>query len=1242
MYEVPVIIIGKGNLLTRYFEPGDNDVSSNLVPGQGWISVISPNDFFREGGLFISGVDETGLIAAANYVAGRMPSIWKLKGKSYEDVFDQISKFLEQREIEPDEINLSAIIIDSEKAGVAKLTVNVSFDNDEMFDRALDAFTGKDEKAEEDEERVELSGLEFSDLHKIEVKLSGPGKSDIVNLVPEKPWQTTRNTDKSNTQSPDFTLSQLYSIDGIFRDTNQDFVPDNVISYFSLNGVGAPRGIIDISSRVGLEAAGIRLPIARPGGEEEYPEQFGFPIIYGIEHYQVKKLLKDGELYGISKNQGEGFIQFAAKKFNDKNGLVISGSDKEGLKAISDYVAKRMPYLWDYGKGNFRLEDIETDVRRFFQIQGAPGQAVLAIYKLNEWLERIESKEIESVEVEIATKEIPEGLEDFAVNAVKNFFPSAEVAVSTYKTGFGKGDRIFEEEFDIPWEVDDFWTMFRIDALPEIHSGSKGKIVVRVSESPEVRSELKTRIEKELADKGLNGGAIEVVVLSAYKQGYSWLYDEVLPKISDKDVGRIEITYHTLKESKEIRWQTINSDTRWLQELYPVDAVLARDLGIPDSLITFTPTQKNEPIYSVKVLDTTGFVIFEEEFDPKYVVRPFFDLFPEYELVRVTTGWFTAEIDGKKIVDKRIKTDPEKFWDHLQQKTYRKIIDYVMDIQEGRPSSANAPYFDEFRIDLTLSEPNYRIGVDEEVISSTEALHEDIYFETLTLFNLIGGRYNAGSMNYPGRILPYIQPSQDGKPGKAKIVFTGKERARPQLIFTYKEAGREPEIKRYDLSNLRVDAPKLRGITVKSGMDGLSKLLFEVEATDSTDRYEEFKERSSESAIDRSFLSAEKLIEMVRILEEFHNEGMFENALSYDKVEGIDFRITLADSSDFSRMVSLPKSKNPKNTNNPRLYDSKFTYNGQQIVQWDTPIPPAENEKILARLNTFPNVNAYYMTTSFLGQDIYAVDFLPPTESKFVSQAKLNALKPTLFISGRQHANEVSSTSHILRLAELIATDPVYQEKLKNVNVVLHPITNPDGARLAYEMQKINPDFMLHAGYLGALGVDATSGSNSPDPIYPESKVRPRIRETWLPDIYINMHGYPSHEWVQYFAGYSAWVRSRNGGQRSWWAPRGWFIPGFRWVEDDKYPEIKTAQFAILDSIAVAITSIPEVDAMNRRMYARYRKYGVQDRENFTEYFHNGILVNVSIQGRKVTGQGVNNPRITYFSITTEAPDETA
>jgi hypothetical protein len=190
-------------------------------------------------------------------------------------------------------------------------------------------------------------------------------------------------------------------------------------------------------------------------------------------------------------------------------------------------------------------------------------------------------------------------------------------------------------------------------------------------------------------------------------------------------------------------------------------------------------------------------------------------------------------------------------------------------------------------------------------------------------------------------------------------------------------------------------------------------------------------------------------------------------------------------------------------------------------------------------------------------------------------------------------------------------------------------------------MQRVNPDFMLHAGYLGALGVDATSGAGE-DPIYPESRARPQLSEMWLPDIFMNMHGYPSHEWVQYFAGYSAWVRGRRGTQRSWWAPRGWFVPGFNWIQDSRYPEFEQAQFAILDSVASSITSNTAVEAMNRRLYARYQKYGKQDVDNFREDFRNGILVYRALRGREATGTGTNNPRITYFSVTTEAPDETA
>ena len=123
---------------------------------------------------------------------------------------------------------------------------------------------------------------------------------------------------------------------------------------------------------------------------------------------------------------------------------------------------------------------------------------------------------------------------------------------------------------------------------------------------------------------------------------------------------------------------------------------------------------------------------------------------------------------------------------------------------------------------------------------------------------------------------------------------------------------------------------------------------------------------------------------------------------------------------------------------------------------------------------------------------------LPPIEASHWSQAKQSTLKPTIVYSARQDANEVSSTSHTLRLAEMLLTDPAFKPDLKKVNVVFHPFTNPDGAQLAYDLYKITPDNMLHPGYLGPLGVSLVTRWDA-DPIYPESKIRPKLWRTWLP-----------------------------------------------------------------------------------------------------------------------------------------------
>ncbi|MCP4723851.1 MAG: hypothetical protein GY863_02385 [bacterium] len=1239
-FDIPVIIVGKRNKSVSCLSETNLTL---LAPGQGEIYFLKPDEFFRRGGVWIWGSDDTGLLEAADYFSGRYPEIWNMKGKKFSDLNKQVKKFLEENELASDDHFLRAITVDASSPGVSKAAYSIRTETVDDGKKIIEILRKKDEKDEtKDSKKLKAEDLVLKDIHKLDILIQTPDEDFRHIIFPEKPWNTKASSSDSPKSYPDFSLSDMFSIKGIFKDTNKDLVPDEMNAVFLVSGAAGTDAVTDLGARIGLEPAGIKLPLFLPTGEDDHPEKDGFPVIYGMDNYQLRKQKGEGKLYGLTGNKGEGFIQFLPEAFNDKNGIIIGGTDNTGLDAVTDYISKRFPYLWDHGKGNFRLKDVEKHVDEFFKAKSASGQAAAALYKIEEWLKRLEGKELESIDFELAVKETPSGLSNFIKDAVKEKFPGIDTEVKLYKTGFGEGKEIFEENFSIPWEVDEFWGIFRQEVLPQINAGSRGRIIVCVSESPEIREEIKAQIIREIRGKGVDVEKFEIDVICAYKQGYSWLYDSVLPKIKDKNVGRIEITFHTLKDSEEIKWQAIHSNTRWLQEIYPIDAVFSRELGIPDSLIKFSSSSDPEPIYRVLVFNKDNEEIFSGAFDPTYDVRPFFDLFPEYESVRVTTGWCNVEVDGRTVVNQRIKTDPEKFWDHLQNVTFRKMIDYTMDIQNGRPSAGNAPYFDEFKVELTLSEPDYRIGIDEEAISSLEALHEDIYFETLSLYDRIAGRYGVRSMNYPGRILPFIQPADDGKPGKAKITMTGKERGYPELVMKVKEKGEELQTRKYNLVQLRVDTPKLRGIKVNSSSEGPAQLFFEVKATDPEDRFEEFRQRTSESSIDGTVISAEKLSGMVDILGRLHDKGIMEESLSYDRVEEMLFRFVLEDSTEFSKLTILKQSGDPLETDNPELNYGDFRHTGDRIVAWDEPFNNTDANELMAKLNTFSKINAYFVSKSYLGNDIFAMDLLPEYETEFISQAKLNAQKPTLFISGRQHANEVSSTSHILRLAELIATDTEYTEFLRNVNVVLHPVLNADGANLAVEIHKTNPDFMVHAAYLGPLGVDIDGDSRSADPRYPESKVRGEIREAWLPDVYINMHGYPSHEWVQYFAGYSAWVRTRTGGQRSWWAPRGWFIPGFRWIDDEKHPKHKTAAFALLDSVAMSITSNEPVNNLNKRMYRRYKKYREQDVGSFGEYFHNGILVNMSLKGRKLSGTGVTSPNVTYFSITTEAPDEIA
>jgi hypothetical protein len=335
------------------------------------------------------------------------------------------------------------------------------------------------------------------------------------------------------------------------------------------------------------------------------------------------------------------------------------------------------------------------------------------------------------------------------------------------------------------------------------------------------------------------------------------------------------------------------------------------------------------------------------------------------------------------------------------------------------------------------------------------------------------------------------------------------------------------------------------------------------------------------------------------------------------------------------------------------------------LVTWDHIIGPDESERIVAALAGYPAIRSYKVGQSYRGRDISVMEVTLPTSSELISTAKYTAFKPTLLIMGRQHANEVSSTSHILRLGELLATDAKYQEILKKVNLVLCPVMNPDGAEMAFELQKLTPTYMLHAGRYSALGMDVTSRAGG---LLPEAEVEGRLWRAWLPDIYLNPHGYPSHEWVQPFSGYVA------PGFRAYWSSRGWYtmVSGLR---DPRYPEHAAATSALREAIVREINSNPDVHEMSARHQARYIRwaygfgphvYGVEVYKDTMIYYSDPEsgeprgsrrAASAGSGGGGTTGSGASGgpasgssrrvnisawPQVTFMSGMTEAPDETA
>ncbi|MYL36393.1 M14 family metallopeptidase [Halobacillus litoralis] len=291
-----------------------------------------------------------------------------------------------------------------------------------------------------------------------------------------------------------------------------------------------------------------------------------------------------------------------------------------------------------------------------------------------------------------------------------------------------------------------------------------------------------------------------------------------------------------------------------------------------------------------------------------------------------------------------------------------------------------------------------------------------------------------------------------------------------------------------------------------------------------------------------------------------------------------------------------------------KIYQTKDASNNQGGVvgltfQDDDPLPQElikDMEGVLKRENvpTYPvsidtgrhvirsNSSSYTWIPeqSYKGKWIPVYEWYTETDEIYLSRKKLSAYKPTILIEAGHHANEVSSRPALIELMNELSKSG----SVKHFNVVAIPNANPDGYEIHQEMTRVNPEWKHHAARYNAVGLEYAEHRYRSTP-FGEARVVPDIMHRWAPDVVIDNHGIPAHEWIQPFAGYNSPPRF----PKSYWLPNALIYGIGRKLPGNNYGRqrhlLEKIQNHMMEKVQGTI-----FEERNEEWMSRYKKYGHQ------------------------------------------------
>ena len=270
--------------------------------------------------------------------------------------------------------------------------------------------------------------------------------------------------------------------------------------------------------------------------------------------------------------------------------------------------------------------------------------------------------------------------------------------------------------------------------------------------------EIRRAFEKEIMQK--NPSLETAIVRSAFKTGFHWIREELLPTLSPNSIGlHISVRQERNDEALEL-------PIRWIQELYPIDKVIEKSTHLNAENVTFSLHNQLDFTYQVEALYENGL---REQIGVLEVPISKMPYINQQQFAYPSTGAIKLYKDQSLVEESHIPTDRERFYLYYLKEFLPELQQKITKINPGQ--GHNRPLFDRIEIDVTMSEEEEKIHVDEERTSSLEALYEDLYFNTLDYFSEWGMERTGKSFDAPGGVHPFMHVVKGAKPSSAIKVY---------------------------------------------------------------------------------------------------------------------------------------------------------------------------------------------------------------------------------------------------------------------------------------------------------------------------------------------------------------------------------------------------------------------------------------------------------------------------------------